>query len=189
VVRKRYLLALLALPALAAPIALRILSDGLARSAAAAIARGGDELATAMTPEASDESGTSSLLPGIGDEANVCIPRPVEADRSAPARPRGIFVRAPVVARAIEGRSLPGATPVPASGLRPAGLSITGVSGYGTAIRDGDVLTSIAGTRATSPAAAIAAAKGAARSKARAIGAVIWRKDQRFEVTIELPPR
>jgi S1-C subfamily serine protease len=72
--------------------------------------------------------------------------------------------------------------------MRPEGLALYGVSGYGAGLRDGDVLTSVAGAAATSPGAVVAAVAGAVRAKAKAISGVVWRGDERLSVTVEIPP-
>jgi hypothetical protein len=101
--------------------------------------------------------------------------------------PKGVLVRASVVARAIHAGARPSGTPVPALGKRPAGLALRGAAGLGTALRDGDVITSVAGSPATSMSAAITAIAGALRSRPPVITGLAWRGDQSFPVTVEIP--
>ena len=74
-----------------------------------------------------------------------------------------------------------------ASGDRPAGLVLQGVSAYGTALRDGDLLTRIGGTPATSEGRVIGAVSGAVRSRAKAIDGEIWRAGRRIPFVVEIP--
>lgn len=195
------LAASLSLPFTVAPIAARVLCDRIARSAAGALTSGAGLLLVTAAPER-PEPGLA--LAGIGDPATVSLPwttavepnaegpsvaRGVEArlQPSVPQRGRGLLIRAAVVARAVETGVRPGGVPVPASGLRPAGLALQGVSGYGAGLVDGDVLTSVGGTAATSVGAVVGAVTGAVSSGARALGAAVWRADRRIDVTVEIP--
>jgi hypothetical protein len=82
---------------------------------------------------------------------------------------------------------MPSGAPVGPDGARPAGLVLSGVSAYGTALRDGDVLVRVGGTPATSEGRVIAAVSGALRSGARAIDGEVWRAGRRIHVLVELP--
>lgn len=116
----------------------------------------------------------------------LSAPRP--PTRPAPrARPRGILVRAAAVARAVRSGQRPAGHAVPASGARPAGVLLTNVSAFGTALRDGDLLVRVGGAPATSPAAVIAAVSGALRAGARVVTAEIWRAGERLPVAVEIP--
>jgi S1-C subfamily serine protease len=97
------------------------------------------------------------------------------------------LVRAAVVVRAIQAGGRPTGSPVAATGGRPAGLVLRGISRYGSALRDGDVLTSISGAKATSSSVVVGAVIGAIKARSRAITGVIWRGQERLTVTVELP--
>lgn len=105
-----------------------------------------------------------------------------------PSRPgQGLFVGASLVRRAIQVGGRPTGSPIAASGDRPAGLILHGISRYGSALRDGDVLTSISGAQATSSPVVIGAILSAVRARSAAISGVVWRGNERFQVTVELP--
>ncbi len=195
------LAASLTLPFPAAGLAARRICDGMALIAANGLWSG----AEILSPRgAADLSATTGPLIGVGDPAMIALPWGVdtgaEADAIASpvgdkgkkklpaARPRrGILVRAAVIARAVESGTRPTGVAVPASGQRPAGLALQGVSGFGAGLADGDVLTSVGGTAAMSVGAVVGAVAGAVRSRARALGAVVWRGDHSIVVTVELP--
>jgi S1-C subfamily serine protease len=81
----------------------------------------------------------------------------------------------------------PTGVPVPASGMRPAGIALQGVSAFGAGLRDGDVVTSVAGAPARSVGAVVGAVMGALRAKAKVITGVVWRGNQQLTVTVEIP--
>ena len=102
-------------------------------------------------------------------------------------RHRGIVVRADAVIRAVHSGGRPSSVPAPASGQRPAGLSLAGVSHFGTGLHDGDILTSVGGTSATSEGAVIGTVAGAISQGAKVITGVVWRDEQRIDVAVEIP--
>jgi hypothetical protein len=103
------------------------------------------------------------------------------------SRVRGLMVRAAVVLRAIRAGSRPTGSPTAASGLRPAGLVLHGISRYGSALRDGDVLTSISGAKATASSVVVGAVISAIQARSPVITGVVWRGQERYAVTVELP--
>lgn len=184
------------------------LADGLAVDAALVVADVGDALADdrAALADADEDAGPPlAELVTLGDPATVELPRglleqvtlppsPRSAPRPASARPAspvvapsGILIRAAAVRAAVARGGMPSGSPVTADGARPAGLVLSGVSGYGTALRDGDVLVRVGGTPATSEGRVIAAVSGAVRSGARAIDGEVWRAGRRIAVVVELP--
>lgn len=112
---------------------------------------------------------------------------PSEQAKNKAKRPRGIFVRSATVERAIRMGGRPSGSPVPASGERPAGVALSGVTRYGSALRDGDVLTAVNGTPTPSAALAVGLIAGSVRRGATAISGVVWRGQQRISVTVEIP--
>lgn len=102
-------------------------------------------------------------------------------------RHRGIIVRTDAVVRAVRSGGRPSSFPAPASGSRPAGLSLVGVSHFGTGLRDGDILTSVGGTPATSESLVVALVAGAIGQGAKVITGVVWRDNQRMDVAVEIP--
>src|SRR5690606_22839758 len=125
-------------------------------------------------------AGAPPLVIPRGEVERVALPAPRPATRLRSAAPAeapvlGILVREAAVRAAAQRGGRPSGTPIAASGTRPAGLVLHGVSGYGTALRDGDVLVRVGGTAATSEGRVIAAVSGAVRSRARAIDGEVWR--------------
>jgi hypothetical protein len=112
----------------------------------------------------------------------------VAEERGDGAPSRGLLVRAAAVERAVRSGARPNGAPVPASGIRPAGVALYGVGGFGAGLRDGDVVTAVGGAMTTSVGMVIAAVAGAVRSGARGISAVVWRDQEKLNVTVEIPP-
>lgn len=107
--------------------------------------------------------------------------------RPGATRAKGIVVRANAVVHAVRRGGRPSSVPAPASGQRPAGLSLLGVSHYGTGLRDGDILTHVGGTSATSEGVVIGIVAGAISQGAKVITGVVWRGEQRLDVAVEIP--
>ncbi len=103
------------------------------------------------------------------------------------SRHRGIVVRADAVLRAVHSGGRPSSVPAPASDPRPAGLSLAGVSRFGTGLHDGDILTNVGGTSATSEGSVIGTVAAAIGQGAKVITGVVWRGDQRIDVAVEIP--
>ena len=116
---------------------------------------------------------------------------PSVGSRSAQSGPkkhhRGVMVRADAVVRAVRSGGRPSSIPAIASGTRPAGLSLVGVSRFGTGVHDGDILTSVGGTPATSEGAVIGVVAGAISQGTKVITGVVWRDEQRIDVAVEIP--
>lgn len=197
--------ALLFLPFVALPFATRALSDFVAHRAATSLVAlaGGvtepDEQPALLRGDASVESVHLDLdMPYV--QGIEVLPRPHAALFAQPdaasvgkagqrlSGPRGgILVRAPLVAQAARSGARPSGSYVPAMGLRPAGLLLAGVSGFGSGLRDGDVLTSVGGVPATSVGAVISAVTGALAKHAPVITGEVWRGDTRLAVAVEIP--
>lgn len=114
-------------------------------------------------------------------------PSPTRTTPNPSKRHRGIIVRTDAVVRAARSGGRPSSFPAPALGARPAGLSLVGVSHFGTGLRDGDILTSVGGTPATSESLVVALVAGAIGQGAKVITGVVWRDDQRMDVAVEIP--
>lgn len=140
---------------------------------------GGGELAEPRAARAGARAGRSSRR-GRAEE--------VAEERGAGVPSRGILVRAATVERAVRSGASPNGAPVPASGMRPAGVALYGVGGFGAGLRDGDVVTAVGGAMTTSVGMVIAAVAGAVRSGAKGISAVVWRDQEKLNVTVEIPP-
>jgi hypothetical protein len=101
---------------------------------------------------------------------------------------RGLLIGADLVTQAVKSGVRPLAVPAPASGMRPDGFALYGVGGFGAGLRDGDVVTSIAGTPASSVGVLIGAIAGSVQANAKSLSAVVWRGDAKLLVTVEIPP-
>lgn len=163
----------------------------------------GSEDAAGPTPrELVELSGASPIEIPHGAVERVALPTVRAPATAAPEGVRGgnattasvapvlgILVRASAVRAAIARGGRPSGAALAASGDRPAGLVLSGVSSYGTALRDGDLLTRIGGTAATSEGRVIAAVSGAVRGRIHAIDGEIWRAGRRIPFVVELPRR
>ena len=155
----------------------------------------GEALATAVSalPRAvpRDRAPTEITLPGERD-ADVVVtddpPAPAPG-KKAHARPvvRGIHVGAATVLRLAGSGVRPSGAPVPASGVRPAGLALSGLGGLGVGLRDGDVLTEVAGAAATSEGAVVGAVIAARDRRAPAISGQVWRGVEIWQIVVDMP--
>ena len=101
--------------------------------------------------------------------------------------PRAIFVSAPVVLRLANRGARPHGVPVAPSGKRPAGLLLVGVGTLGVGLRDGDVLTQVAGQPALNVAGVIGAVLSARGRGARTISGRFWRNGEEWTLVVEQP--
>jgi hypothetical protein len=192
--RRRVLLAV----ALALPFA--VSAGGSRRLATWSGARLGGALAEGISalPRASllDPAPSDLAPPSDRDETRVVLeeaPEPVptrgeKGRASAVAHgAHGIHVRAATVLRLAAAGVHPTGTPVPASGSRPAGLALHGVGRLGVGLRDGDVLTDVAGAPATSPAAVVGAVLAARANRAPAMSGHVWREATVWQIVVDMP--
>lgn len=184
-------LALLVVPAVGVTWASRALSDGLAAQAGAALSQAAEAAFARPAPEASaapSAEPAASAAPEAAPVAEKSLSSkrsPAPAPKAAP--PKGVLVREALVERAVRSGQRPSGNPVAAAGARPAGVSLAGVSGFGSGLRDGDIVTQVGGLATPSVEAVIIAVAGAVRSGATALSAVVWRGDSSFPVTVEIP--
>lgn len=182
---------LLALPLAATTAASRALSDELGERAGTALS----EATTAAFPEAAPPAiEVPEAPPAPSAEPEAQAPREerlsskhLPAPTPKPAPPKGVLVREGVVERAVRSGVRPSGNPVASAGPRPAGVALAGVSGFGSGLRDGDIVTQVGGLATPSVEAVIIAVAGAVRSGATGISAVVWRGDASFPVTVEIP--
>jgi hypothetical protein len=76
---------------------------------------------------------------------------------------------------------------VPAEGRRPAGLLLSGVSGLGVGIEDGDVLTHAGGRPALSESDVVGLVIAARGKEVPAIGGRFWRNGEQWSLVVEQP--
>jgi hypothetical protein len=130
-------------------------------------------------------------LPDLdGDPASTSAhAKPGKKKPSTPtAKPtRGIRVSAATVLRLANRGVRPSGSPVAASDERPAGLALQGVTGLGVGLRDGDVLTQVAGAPASSTGAVIGAVLAARQRRAPAMSGVVYRGGEKIAIYVEMP--
>lgn len=124
---------------------------------------------------AADEAGKQRRSPGKK-------PQPKASDA-----PRGLRVSAAAVLKLAQARAMPGASWVAARGKRPAGLELRGVQRLGLGLRDGDVLTHVAGTPVTSVPQVITLVLQQRAKHAPAIEGTCYRADSGFSLVVEMP--
>ena len=203
--RRRLLMAL----AVAAPFALaawgsarlaRASGDALGAavaSAASALPTPGQGLLDPPRPRDSigDSADAASVvfedLPELdGDPASTSAPTETGKKKpsSVPAKPaRGIRVSAATVLRLANRGVRPSGAPVAANADRPAGLALQGVGGLGVGLRDGDVLTQVAGAPALSTGAVIGAVLAARQRRAPAMSGLVYRGGEKIAIYVEMP--
>jgi hypothetical protein len=160
-------------------------------------ARLGGALADALSalPRASLlDPAPSDLAPlGESDAAVVVIdeaPEPARAlGKRGPAKPvtHGLHVRAAAVLRLANAGVRPSGVPVPASGTRPGGLVLHGVGGLGVGLRDGDILTDVAGAPASSLGVVVSAVLAARSKRAPAVSGLVWRDGTFWPIVVDMP--
>ena len=149
-------------------------------------------------PEGEEEESNSDPIPpadAVGSTAPVWrstvrrVPM-AGARSSAPRLPtpeRGLRVSAPTVLRLANARVIPEGSYRPATREHPGGMVLRGVSRLGVGLRDGDVLTHVAGAPATSRSAVVAAVLAARAKRAPAISATFLRQGEPWSLTVEMP--
>lgn len=138
-----------------------------------------EPLAPSEPPESAPE--------GPAKEAAAPVRSTRRAPATSPVPAKGVRVRAEVVLRLANSGARPGGFPVPASGARPRGLALTGVSGLGIGLEDGDVLTHAAGRPALTPGDVIGVVVGSRRARAPEIWGRFWRNGEPWNLVVEQP--
>lgn len=128
--------------------------------------------------ETSEQGGTPAQTPSIVTKNK----RRVETTTGA-----SVFVSAERVLQLSREASMPASRYVPATGLRPAGLQVAGVAGLGIGVRDGDVLTRVAGVDVPSTAAVVSSVLQLRAKKVKAISGELWRGQERIRIVFEMP--
>jgi hypothetical protein len=98
-----------------------------------------------------------------------------------------VFIPAGAVLRLANAGARPSALPVKPKGGRPAGLALRGVSGLGVGMRDGDVLTRVAGQPVQSVAEVVSIVLVLRSKLAPRIDAVFWRGGAPWTLVVEQP--
>lgn len=105
--------------------------------------------------------------------------------KKAPAK--GIFVSAETVLKLASRGGRPRGTPVKASGVRPAGLRLSGVSALGIGLEDGDVLTRAVGRPALSASSVVESVIVARSKRVKILDGEIYRGNDRYLIQVEQP--
>jgi hypothetical protein len=114
-------------------------------------------------------------------------PRSKRGARAVTTSVRGIRISARQVIALAQRGAMPNAVAVAASKTHPAGLRLVGVSGLGVGMRDGDVLTRVAGTPIASVSRVASLVMSARNRFAREISAEFWRDGARWMLVVEQP--
>jgi hypothetical protein len=122
----------------------------------------------------------------ISDESSE-----VSAGAKTPVKPRrrlrGLKVREATILRLAQARAIPAVVGVGAQAGRPAGLRFTDVEGLGVGLKNGDVLTRVAGVPAVNRGAVVAAVLAVREQRAPSINAEFWRGDTLWQLVVEMP--
>jgi hypothetical protein len=201
---KRQQIAALALPFLIGAFALRLAIAPIGDAIAGDVARAtpprartvSPGLTSADVPRGRDSQGSSEPRkregPGIAEQSLVpssalrASEVPCDLASSCAAVQGTIVVPASAVTRAMKRHDVSATNAVAADGS-PLGARLAGVSRYGTGLRDGDVVVSVAGTRTPTVAAMVSTAMQAAGGGATRLSGRIVRGTAAFSVVIELP--
>lgn len=173
------------------------LADRLGTSCGSLLAVDLSPLTAAASPAVPFESSRPAVLEGPAlpiEPASFAVApkrkrkRAGKGTSTKTAAPRhGVFVPARAVLRLAAARVIPRAVPVGPSGTRPAGLRLVGVGGLGLGMRDGDVLTRVAGASVTSVPAVVRGVIAARAQRAREISAEFWRDGEAWSLVVEQP--
>lgn len=98
-----------------------------------------------------------------------------------------VFIPAQTVLRLANSGARPTAVPVPAKGGRPAGLSLRGVNGLGVGMRDGDVITRVAGQPVQAVGDVISIVLVLRSKLVPRIEGVFWRGGAPWTLVVEQP--
>lgn len=187
--RRLVLAALLALPL---PLSAWASAHAADSAGAALGAQAGQLAAFVPQPEAELEpdafAAQGSLVAVDGTDAAPELPKRAHArHRRRVYIARGVHVSAPVVLRLADSGARPRGVYVPSDGVRPAGMRLSGVSRLGLGVRDGDVLTRVAGAPARSAGDVIGAVVAARGRLARAVSGVFWRGHVPYRLVVDQP--
>jgi hypothetical protein len=133
-------------------------------------------------------------LAGLWDELAM-LEQPSRKEQASEAKrrrryssvPAGVFVSADKVLALANWGARPNGIRVSASGPRPAGLMLVGVSGLGVGLRDGDILTHALGRPAVSESSVVGDVIRARGARQRQLSGRIWRDGRSFSLTVAQP--
>jgi hypothetical protein len=136
----------------------------------------------------------------LDDEGDVVEPNPgitggrplagrnakISADGKTKPLP-SVRVSQAVVLRLAQTATRPSGKPVAASGGRPAGIQVFGVSALGIGVRDGDVLTHVSGVPVTNAGQVVMMVILARGARAREMTGRLWRGKRSYTLVVEQP--
>ena len=158
-------------------------------------------------PPVPDAPAPTSPLSPSADDASVPAPRPGSSGRP-PSHSGGAAAHATASAESVEDAAPPKSIHIPASAVqraiddagknmrartvrgpdgKPAGVRLTGVSGAGVGLRDGDRVVAIDGHPTLDDDSATDVALGAIARGKSTLRVSLMRGDQPFEATVDLP--
>jgi hypothetical protein len=130
------------------------------------------------------------LEPALGAANDARGTKKGKPRKAAPA-PRKLQGTVHVGARTVldlaSSRARPSAVTVAGAGSRPSGLRLKGVSALGIGLRDGDVLTHVAGQHVTAKSDVVAIVLTLRSRQVRDIEAVFWRDGKPWRLVVEQP--
>lgn len=139
-----------------------------------------------VEPSAGPAASAMTTKDGLSTPPQTALARP--RPKGAPSAPtKGIRVRADRVLALANAGVRPAAIPVQARAERPAGLAMTGVSGLGIGLVDGDILTHAGGRPATSAGEVVGLVIGARARGAAEISGRFWRRGEWYSLVVEQP--
>jgi hypothetical protein len=122
---------------------------------------------------------------------SVVVPRVAQpsALKSKPGASgtKGVFLSTDQVLRLSKLAKIPASRFVERQGERPAGLQVAGVSGLGIGVKDGDVLTQVAGSQVSSSTAVVSTVLQLRAKRAPAISGEFWRGQERYQIMVQMP--
>lgn len=136
--------------------------------------------------EPSTEGGTPVAEARSGLEARAANKAKGRKSQASPSV-KTIVVTAEQVLRLSKVARVPASRFVEQQGARPAGLQVAGVSGLGIGVRDGDVLTNVAGTQVQSSAGVISLVLRLRAQHAAAVSGEAWRGQERYRIVFQMP--
>jgi hypothetical protein len=134
-----------------------------------------------------------SLVEVAGTEpfASSSLAAPAKTSTKRAAKPLNqtpvVYVSQKQVLAVATGGARPRGVAVPATGVRPAGLKLSGVAALGIGMQDGDVLTRAVGQPALSSGAVIQAVLAARARRTPVLEGEFWRGRERWLLRVEQP--
>jgi hypothetical protein len=136
------------------------------------------------SPDTADEAFISS--PANRSNGNASAKK--RAHSHAVVKPgHALRVSAGTVLRLARAAAVPVGRSVPARGARPPGIEVSGVTPLGIGVRDGDVLTEVAGVPVTDATEVVAIVLAVRQRHDGAISAVFYRDREPWALTVEMP--